>query len=134
MLLLLPPPPRPPLLLQSFEDSLFDIKIEKATAGLIPYYSRRLLEEISKENALTIAKYILAMKTEIDLLDHYRQDVIYLLSILSIFDSNSNNKKSLKKLQDKTSYLFLIVYDSNYRTNNDHTMVKYTRATLILNL
>jgi hypothetical protein len=111
VLLLLPPPPRPPLLLQSFEESLFDIKIEKATAGLIPYYSRRLLEEISKENALTIAKYILAMKTEIDLSDHYRKDVIYLLSKLSIFDSNSinnsNNKKSFKQItrQDILSFL-----------------------------
>ena len=80
------------------EDSLFDIKIERATAGLIPYYSRRLLKEISKENALTIAKYILAMKTEINLSDHYRQDVIY-LSKLSTFDSNnnSNNNKHSNK-------------------------------------
>jgi hypothetical protein len=34
------------------EDSLFDRKIEMATAGLIPYYSRHLLKEESKENAL----------------------------------------------------------------------------------
>jgi hypothetical protein len=34
------------------EDSLFDRKIEMATAGLIPYYSRHLLKEVSKENAL----------------------------------------------------------------------------------
>ena len=54
------------------EDSLFDIKIEMATAGLIPYYSRRLLKDVTKENSLTIAKYILAMKTEINLSDHYR--------------------------------------------------------------
>lgn len=60
------------------EDSLFDLKIEMATAGLIPYYSRSLLKDVTKENSLTIAKYILAMKTEINLSDHYRQDVIYL--------------------------------------------------------
>lgn len=63
------------------EDSLFDIKIKMVTAGLIPYY-RRLLKDISKENALTIAKYILALKTEINLSDQYRQDIIYLLSKL----------------------------------------------------
>lgn len=63
------------------EDSLFDIKIKMVTAKLIPYY-RRLLKDISKENALTIAKYILAMKTEINLSDQYRQDIIYLLSKL----------------------------------------------------
>jgi hypothetical protein len=34
------------------EDSLFDRKIEMATARLIPYYSRHLLKEVSKENAL----------------------------------------------------------------------------------
>ena len=80
------------------EDSLFDIKIEMATAGLIPYYSRRLLKEVTKENALTIAKYILAMKTEINLSDHYRQDVIYLLSKLSICCNNSNNNNNNKSL------------------------------------
>jgi hypothetical protein len=51
------------------------------------------------------------MKTEIDLSDHYRKDVIYLLSKLSIFDSNSinnsNNKKSFKQItrQDILSFL-----------------------------
>lgn len=63
------------------EDSLFDIKIKMVTAKLIPYY-RRLLKDISKENTLTIAKYILALKTEINLSDQYRQDIIYLLSKL----------------------------------------------------
>jgi hypothetical protein len=96
------------------EDSLFDIKIEMDTAGLIPYYSRRLLKEVTKENALTIAKYILAMKTEINLSDHYRQDVIYLLSKLSICCNNSNNNnnnKSFKQISRQDILSFL----DNYR-------------------
>jgi hypothetical protein len=96
------------------EDSLFDIKIEMATAGLIPYYSRRLLKDVTKENSLTIAKYILAMKTEINLSDHYRQDVIYLLSKLSIFCNNSNNNnnnKSFKQISRQDILSFL----DNYR-------------------
>jgi integrase len=98
------------------EDSLFDLKIEMATAGLIPYYSRRLLKEVTKENALTIAKYILAMKTEINLSDHYRQDVIYLLSKLSIFcnnsnNNNNNNSKSFKQISRQDILSFL----DNYR-------------------
>jgi hypothetical protein len=90
----------------SIEDSLFDIKIEISTDRLIPYYSRRLLKDTSKENALTIAKYIFAMKIEFNLSDHYRQDLIQLLSKLSIFcnnkdnnnnNDNNNNTKSFKR-------------------------------------
>jgi hypothetical protein len=87
------------------EDSLFDIKIKMVTAGLILYY-RRLLKDISKENALTIAKYILAMKTEINLSDQYRQYITYLLSKLSIFCNSNNNNKSFKQItrQDILSF------------------------------
>jgi hypothetical protein len=42
-----------------------------------------LLLFISHENASTIAEYILAMKTEINLSDHYRQDNIITLCKLS---------------------------------------------------
>src|SRR5918996_617485 len=101
----------------STEDSLFDIKIEIATDRLIPYYSRRLLKDTSNENALTIAKYIFAMKTEFNLSDHYRQGLIQLLSKLSIFcnskDNNNNdynNTKSFKRTtrQDILAFLDII--------------------------
>ena len=101
----------------STEDSFFDIKIEIATDRLIPYYSRRLLKDTSKENALTIAKYIFAMKTEFNLSDHYKQELIQLLSKLSIFcnskDNNNdynNNTKSFKRTtrQDILAFLDII--------------------------
>jgi hypothetical protein len=67
------------------EDSLFDIKIKIkiVTAGLIPYY-RRLLKDISEENALTIAKYILAMKTEINLSDQYTRHYLSFKQIINL--------------------------------------------------
>jgi hypothetical protein len=48
-----------------------DRKIDDATAGLRPEFSRDL-HSISEANALTIANYILAMRVEINLSDAYR--------------------------------------------------------------
>ena len=45
-------------------DVLFDRKIQDVTAGLIPYF-QKLLYKLSKENAWTIANYIISMRTEI---------------------------------------------------------------------
>lgn len=42
-----------------FHDALFDQKLELATEGLEPYYLEHLRTRLSKENALTISKYIL---------------------------------------------------------------------------
>ena len=76
----------------------FDRKIEAATAGLPCEYSK-LLYKIPKDNALIIANYIIiSMKTEINLSDNYRKDLIKLLSRLSMFccsSSSNNNKLSL---------------------------------------
>jgi hypothetical protein len=56
----------------------FDRKIDIVTAGLRPYCNT-ILYRISKDNALTIANYVISMKSEINLSDHYRADVIKLL-------------------------------------------------------
>ena len=66
-------------------DPLLDTKIEDVTSGLIPHYFN-LLHEVSlsnKENALTIISYINAMRTEVNLSDNYRMDLIRLLSRFS---------------------------------------------------
>ena len=57
---------------------LSDRKIEDATAGLRPEFSRDL-HSISEKNALTIANYILAMRVEINLSDIYRWNNISVL-------------------------------------------------------
>ena len=56
-------------------DVLFDRKIQDVTAGIIPYF-QKLLYKISKENAWTIANYIISMRTEMNLTDNYRRDTI----------------------------------------------------------
>lgn len=69
-------------------DPLFDNKIDSITSGLRREYSRGLYE-ISKENTLTITDYILAMRTETNLSDHYRMDLI---KFLYTFAKYINNK------------------------------------------
>ena len=72
----------------------FDREIETATSGLSPEYSK-LLNKISKEDALTIANYIISMRTESNLSDNYRKNIIKVLSRFSTFYSSANIKKPL---------------------------------------
>jgi integrase len=64
-----------------------DRKIEDATAGLGPQFSRDL-HSISEDNALTIANYILAMRAEINLSDAYRWNNISILCKFSEYHKN----------------------------------------------
>ena len=66
-------------------------KIDDITAGLRPEFSRALYK-ISEENRFTVGDYILAMRTEINLSDHYRTDLIRFLSTFSIFNRNKQFK------------------------------------------
>ena len=56
-------------------------KILQVTAGLLPAYSRYLLNitAINAENATVICDYIAALKVEVSPADHYRRDNIELL-------------------------------------------------------
>lgn len=65
-------------------------KIDFATAGLLPFIYKDLTQNVSPENALKIAEYILAMKTESNLSDAYRSTTIQTLSILSRFSKNKS--------------------------------------------
>jgi hypothetical protein len=67
---------------------LFEGRLELATEGLEPSYSNKLKNLLSKTNALTIANYILAMKTEINLSDSYRMIILKALVGLSQFFRN----------------------------------------------
>jgi integrase len=87
-------------------DPLLDTKIEDVASGLIPYYSN-LLHEVSlsnKENALTIISYINVMRTETNLSDNYRMDLIRLLSTFSTY---FNSKLSFKEITRDNLLAFL---------------------------
>jgi hypothetical protein len=64
-------------------DALFDQKLELATEGLESYYLDHLKTRLSKENALTISKYILSMKVEVNLSSNHRKAIITSLKLLS---------------------------------------------------
>ena len=68
-----------------------DRKIEEVASGLRQGYTKNLYS-ISVQNALSIVDYILALKTEVNLSDHYRRDLIYLLTILSKYHDNKSFK------------------------------------------
>jgi hypothetical protein len=67
--------------------SALERKIENIIDGLRPGFLK-ILHNMSPENATIITEYILAMKTETNLSDHYRQDNIIALSELSKYFDN----------------------------------------------
>jgi hypothetical protein len=97
--------PTPQSIAPSYDDEKI---IETATAGLRRSYCRLLNSVSPHENATTIAKYIVSMKTEVNLADHYREDLIAVLSKLSIYISNiRNNAKPFRFMTRQDIILFL---------------------------
>ena len=70
-----------------YNDPFFDKKVETAIEGLKPDCYKQIYK-ISQDNALTVANYILSMKSEIDPANNYRRDNITLLARFSIFHHN----------------------------------------------
>jgi len=66
-------------------DDILERKISFATAGVPAFIHKDLTNNVSSKNALSIAEYILAMKTETNLSYSYRATTIQLLSLLSAF-------------------------------------------------
>jgi integrase len=75
-------------LLKQAIDELLDRRIEETTTGLRPCYAK-VLRIITEENTTLIADYISAARTEINLSDHYRKDLI---QALSLFSRHTGNK------------------------------------------
>jgi hypothetical protein len=69
-------------------NELLDIRIEETTAGLRQCYAK-VLRILTEENATIIADYISAARTEVNLSDHYRKDLI---QTLSLFSRHTGNK------------------------------------------
>jgi integrase len=103
---------------KSYTSSLlfFDRKIEAATAGLPSEYSK-LLNKISNDNALKIADYIISLKTEINLSDNYRKNIIKVLSKLSTFccSSSSTNNKLLLSSFDQLGREDIVAFLNSFR-------------------
>jgi hypothetical protein len=66
---------------------ILDRRIEETTAGLPDSYAKGL-RSVSEENIATIIEYIAAMKSEVNLSDHYRKDLIQVLSKFSKYHNN----------------------------------------------
>jgi hypothetical protein len=73
-------------------DNVFERKIEDVTSDLLPSF-QKILYKISKENAWIIANYIISMRTEINLADNYRLNIIKELANFSIFCNNKSFKQ-----------------------------------------
>jgi integrase len=67
---------------------LLERKIEEICAGISSSYSLHL-RSVGQINVKVIVDYIVAMKSEVNLSDHYRRDLI---EVLSRFSKYSNNK------------------------------------------
>jgi integrase len=83
-------------------DSLFDRKIESVTKGLRPD-AKRHLQSIPITNALVIIDYITSMRTEINLSDNYRRDLIILLCRFS----HTNHDKLFEQITRQDIITFL---------------------------
>jgi integrase/recombinase XerD len=81
---------------------LLDRKIEETTAGLPASYTKHL-RSIGEGNAVTIIEYIVAMKSEVNLSDNYRKDLIEALARFSQYNDN----KPLKNLTRTNIIAFL---------------------------
>jgi hypothetical protein len=66
---------------------LLDTRVEETCAGLQPSFVKQL-HSISHDNVATIVDYIAAMKSEVNLSDHYRGDVIVVLCKLSKYNKD----------------------------------------------
>ncbi|MGC2483583.1 MAG: hypothetical protein WA398_07460, partial [Nitrososphaeraceae archaeon] len=77
------------------KSALLDRKIEECAAGLLTSIIKQL-HSIGEDNAATIVKYIEVMKTEVNLSDHYRNDLITFLCRFSKFNNNIHFKDVTK--------------------------------------
>jgi hypothetical protein len=96
---------------------LLERKIVETGAGLQAAFARHL-SSISEDNAITIIEYIAAMKSEVNLSDNYRRDIIEVLCRFSRFNSN----KDFKGLKRANIIVFLETFR---RTETQDPMHKW---------
>jgi integrase/recombinase XerD len=94
-------------------------KIDETAAGLQASFGK-LLHSIGDVNSAIIVEYISALKSEVNLADNYRRDVIVLLCKVSIHMNNNN--KSFKDLERSDVLNFL---DSYRKTETEDPLHKW---------
>jgi hypothetical protein len=85
---------------------LLERKIEEIGAGIPASYSLHL-RSAGQNNVKVIINYIVTMKSEVNLSDHYRRDLI---EVLSKFSKYNNNNKPFKDLTRSDVIAFLDTY------------------------
>lgn len=85
------------------EINIINRKLQTTTSGLQKYLYKQLTEQVSKENSLIIADYILAQKIEVNLSDTYRANILTTLITISKFLDNKSFKAMT--MEDILSYL-----------------------------
>ena len=92
----------------STSTSLIPWEINEATAGIAKCFRNIILKLRNQDNAVTIARFILSMKNEINLSDNYRMSLLRTLSDLSNFISNEEKEnKTFSKITEDDLLLFL---------------------------
>jgi len=86
----------------SLDNSILMKKIDQVTEGLA-YMNKQLTEKVSKDNAIVIANYIIAQRTEVNCADTYRRNMLNTLISLSIKLKN----KSLKEINSEDIAYYL---------------------------
>jgi hypothetical protein len=89
----------------STSDTITEEKIENVTQGLPSQYLSLLLRMLpaNKENVLDICEYVSSLKSEVNVSDHYRKDMMLLLYKFSTY---FNNTKSFEiSREDLLSFL-----------------------------
>ena len=104
------------------KSALLDRKIEEAAAGLPAYFAKQL-HNMTEVNAAAMASNILLpMKSEVNLSDNYRRDVIVVLSKFSNY--GDNRYKSFKDLTRTDVLAFL---DKLRKTRNTRPITQVDR-------
>jgi len=96
-------------------------KIELVTTGLLEYVSRQLTDlcYLSAENTLTIVDFILTQKTEINISDTYKLNMISSLVLLS----NSLNHKSFRDMKRDDILIYLDSLRKDYASDPLHKWI-----------
>ena len=94
-----------------------DRRIDETTAGLAASFAKQL-HSISEHNASTIIEYIATMKSEVNLADHYRRDLIVMLCRFTKY----NDDKTFKDLTRSDILRFL---DSFRKTEDQDPLHKW---------
>jgi integrase len=96
---------------------LLDRKIEEICDSFQPSFAKQL-HSIGEDNAATVVEYIAAMKSEVNLSDHYRRDLIDLLSKFSKYNDN-------KPFKDLTRANIIAFLENHRKTENQDPMHKW---------